>query len=391
MSRGCTPARVPRLADQRRVLVRVRQHLEQELLLQLDSSCARGIVSYSASKYVLSTGGRFTSRSRARAGRSATRGRAPRRVSIGAPAELLLHELPRHRVDRPGVALGIRARELARAASSSGSTAPATIAANSSGKSACDRAPFGREHLGAAGAALVEAEREHLVDPRLERSARRAALRRVARARSRVRRSRLVLVHREHELVLRAEVPVERARREAGFGEHVGDGEAGGAALAQHAETGLDQRAHFVLGAALPGRHRSCDRSLRNRHTQAENDVFNPRCCQPDAVKPLSASTSALLGPSAFEDALPAGFDGRRVEARTLPFAAHPILDRPRLLAGAKRSFVVRRKHAPHAELVVGDDVGAERAARTASARRAAPRGSRGPTPAPSPRRRSCR
>ena len=80
---------------------------------------------------------------------------------------------------------------------------------------------------------------------------------------------RFVLVHREHELVLGAEVPVERARRETGFGEHVGDGEAGGAALAQHAETGLDQHPDLVFRTALPGCHRSCDHSLRNRHAQA--------------------------------------------------------------------------------------------------------------------------
>ena len=59
---------------------------------------------------------------------------------------------------------------------------------------------------------------------------------------------RLLLVDREHELVLRAEVPVEGARREPGLGEHLGDGEAGRAPLPQHRQARLDQRADLVVG-----------------------------------------------------------------------------------------------------------------------------------------------
>ena len=44
-------------------------------------------------------------------------------------------------------------------------------------------------------------------------------------------------------------------------------------------------------------------------------------------------SVSALLGAAAVDDLLPAGLDGRGVEAGTLPLAAHPVLERPRLFA----------------------------------------------------------
>ena len=258
--------RVPGLADQRCVFVRVRQHLEQQLLLELEQLRSRH-------RLVLGVEVRAVDRRQVHE-RSPRAGRQKRNTWARAScacyrsaAQLLLDELPCHRVHRPGVARGIRARELAE------SVLERRHRAGDDGRELVGKVdlrprPFGREHLGAAGASLVETEREHLVDPRLECSARRAGLREL-RGEVRVTSLRFVLVHREHELVLGAEVPVERARRETGFGEDVGDGEAGGAALAQHAETGLDQRADFVLGAALPGRHRSRDHSLRNRHAHA--------------------------------------------------------------------------------------------------------------------------
>ena len=58
---------------------------------------------------------------------------------------------------------------------------------------------------------------------------------------------RLLLEHREHELVLRVEVPVEGPRREPGLGEHLGDGESGRAPLPQHRQARLDERADLVL------------------------------------------------------------------------------------------------------------------------------------------------
>ena len=54
---------------------------------------------------------------------------------------------------------------------------------------------------------------------------------------------------REHQRVLRREVPVERPCREPRLRQHVGDGEAGGTVASQHGERGLDETAGLGEGA----------------------------------------------------------------------------------------------------------------------------------------------
>jgi hypothetical protein len=98
----------------------------------------------------------------------------------------------------------------------------------------------------------------------------------------------LVLVDREQQVGLRGEVPVERAGRQAGLGEHVGDRHVGRALAPQDRQPGRDQLLDVVASPGLGGLdgpfHGAIGHSSRHR----------PRiCCS--AVKRQCSRSSTLV------------------------------------------------------------------------------------------------
>jgi hypothetical protein len=183
-----------------------------------------------------------------------------------APPQLRRDELPRDRVDRPRIELRIRVREITEQrderVDGAGQDRRELV-----GEVGLQPRSLGEQHLRAPRLARIEPEPEHRVDPRLQLGAC------VRRGRDAcvdvgVAALRFLLVDGEHEFVLRAEVPVEGARREPGLGEHLGNRQARRAPPAQHREAGLDERAHLVLGPPPLVLHRTRRRPLRNRHSR---------------------------------------------------------------------------------------------------------------------------